>query len=75
MLCLKWDINHITVLSAHSLNAEFATLCASRVFRSTLTSIPQTQSLLNKAKMPLGLLLHPFKDLSVTCQFIIECSF
>lgn len=46
-------------------------LCVSRVFRSTLTSIPQTQSLLNKAKMPLGLLLHPFKDLSVTPQFNI----
>ena len=42
-------------------------LCVSpcRVFRCTLTSIPQTQSLLNKAKLPLGLLLHPFKDLSV----------
>lgn len=38
-----------------------------RVFRSTLTNIPQTQSLLNKAKLPLGLLLHPFKDLSVRC--------
>lgn len=37
-----------------------------RVFRCTLTSIPQTQSLLNKAKLPLGLLLHPFKDLSVS---------
>ncbi|MEQ2208855.1 hypothetical protein XENOCAPTIV_017593 [Xenoophorus captivus] len=36
-----------------------------RVFRCTLTSIPQTQSLLNKAKLPLGLLLHPFKDLSL----------
>ncbi|CAB1316714.1 unnamed protein product, partial [Coregonus sp. 'balchen'] len=38
--------------------------CHPEVFRSTLTSIPQTQSLLNKAKLPLGLLLHPFKDLS-----------
>lgn len=36
-----------------------------RLFRCTLTSIPQTQALLNKAKLPLGLLLHPFKDLVV----------
>ncbi|XP_059398689.1 protein transport protein Sec24A [Carassius carassius] len=47
------------------------------VFRSTLTSIPQTQSLLNKAKLPLGLLLHPFKDLSqlpvVTSSNIVRC--
>ncbi|TNM85210.1 hypothetical protein fugu_009388 [Takifugu bimaculatus] len=39
--------------------------CHPEVFRSTLCNIPQTQSLLNKAKMPLGLLLHPFKDLSL----------
>ncbi|XP_067280125.1 protein transport protein Sec24A isoform X3 [Pseudorasbora parva] len=38
--------------------------CCPEVFRCTLTSIPQTQALLNKAKLPLGLLLHPFKDLS-----------
>uniref|UniRef100_A0A8C9II01 SEC24 homolog A, COPII coat complex component n=1 Tax=Piliocolobus tephrosceles TaxID=591936 RepID=A0A8C9II01_9PRIM len=37
--------------------------CNPELFRCTLTSIPQTQALLNKAKLPLGLLLHPFKDL------------
>uniref|UniRef100_A0A8C6L1P5 SEC24 homolog A, COPII coat complex component n=1 Tax=Nothobranchius furzeri TaxID=105023 RepID=A0A8C6L1P5_NOTFU len=51
--------------------------CSPEVFRSTLTSIPQTQALLNKAKMPLGLLLHPFKDLSqlpvVTSSTIVRC--
>nr|XP_046265894.1 protein transport protein Sec24A isoform X2 [Scatophagus argus] len=50
--------------------------CNPEVFRSTLTSIPQNQSLLNKAKMPLGLLLHPFKDLSlpvVTSSTIVRC--
>uniref|UniRef100_A0A3Q4BF91 Uncharacterized protein n=1 Tax=Mola mola TaxID=94237 RepID=A0A3Q4BF91_MOLML len=51
--------------------------CNPEVFRCTLTSIPQSQSLLNKAKMPLGLLLHPFKDLSqlpvVTSSTIVRC--
>ncbi|XP_051902355.1 protein transport protein Sec24A-like isoform X1 [Hippocampus zosterae] len=51
--------------------------CSPEVFRCTLTSIPQTQALLNKAKMPLGLLLHPFKDLShlpvVTSSAIVRC--
>lgn len=51
--------------------------CSPEVFRSTLTSIPQTQALLNKAKLPLGLLLHPFKDLSqlpvVTSSTIVRC--
>uniref|UniRef100_A0A3P9NE29 SEC24 homolog A, COPII coat complex component n=1 Tax=Poecilia reticulata TaxID=8081 RepID=A0A3P9NE29_POERE len=51
--------------------------CSPEVFRCTLTSIPQTQSVLNKAKLPLGLLLHPFKDLSqlpvVTSSTIVRC--
>ncbi|KAK1787961.1 hypothetical protein P4O66_016438 [Electrophorus voltai] len=51
--------------------------CNPEVFRCTLTSIPQTQSLLNKARLPLGLLLHPFKDLSqlpvVTSSSIVRC--
>ncbi|KAI7795633.1 protein transport protein Sec24A isoform X1 [Triplophysa rosa] len=51
--------------------------CSPEVFRCTLTSIPQTQALLNKAKLPLGLLLHPFKDLSqlpvVTSSNIVRC--
>ncbi|XP_034033847.1 protein transport protein Sec24A isoform X2 [Thalassophryne amazonica] len=51
--------------------------CNPEVFRCTLTSIPQNQSLLSKAKMPLGLLLHPFKDLSqlpvVTSSTIVRC--
>ncbi|XP_068456897.1 protein transport protein Sec24A isoform X3 [Clinocottus analis] len=61
--CLQQDLQRIN--------------CNPEVFRSTLTSIPQTQSLLNKAKMPLGLLLHPFKDLSqlpvVTSSTIVRC--
>uniref|UniRef100_A0A8C4X909 SEC24 homolog A, COPII coat complex component n=1 Tax=Erpetoichthys calabaricus TaxID=27687 RepID=A0A8C4X909_ERPCA len=51
--------------------------CSPEVFRCTLTNIPQTQSLLNKAKLPLGLVLHPFKDLSqlpvVTSSTIVRC--
>ncbi|XP_064422900.1 protein transport protein Sec24A isoform X2 [Latimeria chalumnae] len=51
--------------------------CSPEVFRCTLTNIPQTQSLLNKAKLPLGLMLHPFKDLSqlpvVTSSTIVRC--
>lgn len=51
--------------------------CNPEVFRCTLSSIPQTQAILNKAKMPLGLLLHPFKDLSqlpvVTSSTIVRC--
>ncbi|XP_059779396.1 protein transport protein Sec24B isoform X5 [Balaenoptera ricei] len=39
--------------------------CSPDSFRCTLTNIPQTQALLNKAKLPLGLLLHPFRDLTL----------
>ncbi|XP_078532711.1 protein transport protein Sec24B isoform X3 [Lissotriton helveticus] len=51
--------------------------CSSHSFRSTLTNVPQTQALLNKAKLPLGLLLHPFRDLTqlpvITSSTIVRC--
>ncbi|XP_041120051.1 protein transport protein Sec24B-like isoform X4 [Polyodon spathula] len=51
--------------------------CSSDSFRCTLTNIPQTQALLNKAKLPLGLLLHPFRDLTqlpvITSNTIVRC--
>ena len=37
-----------------------------RLFRCTVGVVPQTQSLLNKSRLPLGILIHPFKDLSVS---------
>uniref|UniRef100_A0A7N8WXI2 SEC24 homolog B, COPII coat complex component n=1 Tax=Mastacembelus armatus TaxID=205130 RepID=A0A7N8WXI2_9TELE len=46
-------------------------------FRCTLSSIPHTQALLNKARLPLGLLLHPFRDLQqlpvITSNTIVRC--
>uniref|UniRef100_A0A674P9P3 SEC24 homolog B, COPII coat complex component n=1 Tax=Takifugu rubripes TaxID=31033 RepID=A0A674P9P3_TAKRU len=51
--------------------------CSLQTFRCTLTSIPQTQALLNKARLPLGLLLHPFRDLQqlpvITSNTIVRC--
>ncbi|XP_043917273.1 protein transport protein Sec24B-like isoform X2 [Protopterus annectens] len=50
--------------------------CNPDLFRCTLTNIPQTQGLLNKAKLPLGLLLHPFRDLTlpvITSSTIVRC--
>ncbi|XP_031443126.1 protein transport protein Sec24B isoform X2 [Clupea harengus] len=50
--------------------------CSPDTFRCTLTNIPQTQALLNKARLPLGLLLHPFRDLSlpvITSNTIVRC--
>ncbi|XP_037635156.1 protein transport protein Sec24B isoform X2 [Sebastes umbrosus] len=51
--------------------------CNPQTFRCTLTSIPQTQALLNKARLPLGLLLHPFRDLQqlpvITSNTIVRC--
>ncbi|XP_053317480.1 protein transport protein Sec24B isoform X2 [Spea bombifrons] len=48
---------------APNLNSDLRRLnCSPDAFRCTLTNIPQTQALLNKAKLPLGLLLHPFQS-------------
>ncbi|XP_068450570.1 protein transport protein Sec24B isoform X5 [Clinocottus analis] len=51
--------------------------CSPQSFRCTLTSVPQTQALLTKARLPLGLLLHPFRDLQqlpvITSNTIVRC--
>lgn len=40
--------------------------CNPDIFRCTLTKIPETNSILQKSRLPLGVLIHPFKDLTVT---------
>ncbi|XP_048764632.2 protein transport protein Sec24A-like isoform X2 [Ostrea edulis] len=60
------------------LNNEYKKVnCQADVFRCTLTAIPQTSSLLNKARLPLGILIHPFKDLSqlpvIQSSVIVRC--
>jgi len=51
--------------------------CSNDIFRSTLTRIPETEALLKKARLPLGVLIHPFKDLShlpvIQCTTIVRC--
>ncbi|CAF1303782.1 unnamed protein product [Adineta ricciae] len=37
--------------------------CNPEVMRCSLNVIPQTKELLNKSRLPLGILIHPFKDL------------
>ncbi len=37
-----------------------------RIFRCTLTKIPESKTLLQKSRLPLGILIHPFKDLTVS---------
>jgi len=51
--------------------------CSPEIFRATLTKIPETEALLKKARLPLGILIHPFKDLShlpvIQCSTIVRC--
>merc|ERR1719361_1493666 len=51
--------------------------CSTDIFRSTLTKIPETDALLKKARLPLGVLIHPFRDLShlpvIQCATIVRC--
>ncbi|XP_046665553.1 protein transport protein Sec24A-like isoform X1 [Homalodisca vitripennis] len=46
--------------------------CSPEIFRCTLTKIPETKSLLDKSRLPLGVLIHPFKDLNGDSQIIEE---
>ncbi|XP_006824913.1 protein transport protein Sec24A-like [Saccoglossus kowalevskii] len=61
-----------------NLSPELKKLCCNPdIFRCTLSSIPQTQQLLNKSKLPLGVLIHPFKDLThlpvIQSSVIVRC--
>ncbi|KAB0790749.1 hypothetical protein PPYR_15654 [Photinus pyralis] len=51
--------------------------CSSDIFRCTMTKIPETSSLLQKSRLPLGILIHPFKDLDhlpvIQCSTIVRC--
>uniref|UniRef100_A0A8D8UJ22 Protein transport protein Sec24A n=2 Tax=Cacopsylla melanoneura TaxID=428564 RepID=A0A8D8UJ22_9HEMI len=50
--------------------------CSRDLFRCTLTKLPETKSLLDKSRLPLGLLIHPFKDinnLKVIKTTIVRC--
>lgn len=51
--------------------------CSPEIFRSTLNAVPATSSLLQKARLPLGVLIHPFKDLSqlpvIQSPSIVRC--
>ncbi|XP_076236720.1 protein transport protein Sec24AB [Calliopsis andreniformis] len=51
--------------------------CSPDIFRCTLTKIPETNSLLQKSRLPLGVLVHPFKDLNhlpvIQCSTIVRC--
>lgn len=36
--------------------------CSTDIFRCTLTKVPDTSSLLQKSRLPFGILIHPFRD-------------
>ncbi|XP_076652844.1 protein transport protein Sec24AB [Halictus rubicundus] len=51
--------------------------CSPDIFRCTLTKIPESNALLQKSRLPLGILIHPFKDLNhlpvIQCSTIVRC--
>ncbi|XP_038061133.1 protein transport protein Sec24A-like isoform X2 [Patiria miniata] len=60
------------------LNPEYSKLQVDPdIFRCTLNALPQTQTLLQKSRLPLGLIIHPFRDLShlpvIQSSVIVRC--
>ncbi|KAK0089439.1 hypothetical protein PV325_007392 [Microctonus aethiopoides] len=51
--------------------------CSPDIFRCTVTKVPESNSLLQKSRLPLGILIHPFKDLNhlplIQCTTIVRC--
>ncbi|XP_020299458.1 protein transport protein Sec24A isoform X2 [Pseudomyrmex gracilis] len=51
--------------------------CSPDIFRCTLTKVPESNALLQKSRLPFGVLIHPFKDLIhlavIQCNTIVRC--
>ncbi|XP_050538607.1 protein transport protein Sec24A isoform X2 [Daktulosphaira vitifoliae] len=51
--------------------------CSPDIFRCTLNKFPSSKTLLDKSRLPLGILIHPYKDLSrltvIQCETITRC--
>ncbi|GMR48593.1 hypothetical protein PMAYCL1PPCAC_18788, partial [Pristionchus mayeri] len=53
--------------------------CDPNIFRCTLNAVPQTDELLQKARLPFGLTLHPFRDCKqlnvIRANTIVRCRY
>ncbi|KAL9919504.1 protein transport protein Sec24AB isoform 2-T5 [Glossina fuscipes fuscipes] len=51
--------------------------CNPNIMRCTLAKIPESNSLLQKSRLPLGILIHPFRDINslpvIQCPNIVRC--
>ncbi|XP_055854481.1 protein transport protein Sec24A [Episyrphus balteatus] len=51
--------------------------CHPNIMRCTVTKIPESNSLLQKSRLPLGILIHPFRDVNslpvIQCPNIVRC--
>ncbi|XP_017149456.2 protein transport protein Sec24A isoform X2 [Drosophila miranda] len=51
--------------------------CSPSIMRCTVTKIPETNSLLQKSRLPLGIVIHPFRDVNnlpvIQCINIVRC--
>uniref|UniRef100_A0A2S2PJE3 Protein transport protein Sec24A n=1 Tax=Schizaphis graminum TaxID=13262 RepID=A0A2S2PJE3_SCHGA len=45
--------------------------CSPDIFRCTLNKFPASKNLLDKSRLPLGILIHPYKDLSVSRLYFL----
>nr|XP_016929192.1 protein transport protein Sec24A [Drosophila suzukii]XP_016929193.1 protein transport protein Sec24A [Drosophila suzukii] len=51
--------------------------CSPSIMRCTLTKIPESNNLLQKSRLPLGIVIHPFRDVNslpvIQCINIVRC--
>lgn len=64
-LMTEKDIRTKTILNERQKTGEsqngWDISCTKEIMRSTLTKVPDSASLLQKARLPFGILIHPFK--------------
>lgn len=51
---------------------EYLPNCSPDIFRCTLTKVPENKGIMQKSKLPFGLLIHPFRDLEVSAAVVSD---
>lgn len=70
ILCF-WPQNLPLLVSCiyKNLNLHWSFFFILSIFRCTLTKIPDSSSLLQKSRLPFGILIHPFRDAKVRSYY------
>lgn len=61
-LMAEKNVRNKVIATENSSDEDESACCDKDIMRSTLSKVPETSGLLQKSRLPFGILIHPFKD-------------